>query len=120
MVAGFDMTQWEFYFFLALLLAGNGACVVIQQLGFQKGQAVALVPLYTVLSLVLPVLAGVWLFYEWVGDMLAIIAINVIAIVGVSLGAAILSFFNARQETAKNELVSSPTGPNAVPPETPD
>ncbi len=44
MVAGINLGQWEFYVFLILLIIGNTASMVIQQLGFQKGQAVGLVP----------------------------------------------------------------------------
>ena len=43
MVAGINLVQWEFYVFLILLIIGNTASMVIQQLGFQKGQAVGLV-----------------------------------------------------------------------------
>jgi glucose uptake protein GlcU len=80
--------------------------MVIQQLGFQKGKAVSLVPLYTVLSLILPALAGVILFSEWASDAFFIIIINVIAMIGVSVGAALLSLFNAKQES--NRFTSSP------------
>ena len=105
MVAGINLGQWEFYVFLILLIIGNTASMVIQQLGFQKGQAVGLVPMYTVLSLILPALVGVWLFDEWLGNSSVIVSLNVIAMIAVSVGTVLLAFFNAKQESEKKQIL---------------
>jgi drug/metabolite transporter (DMT)-like permease len=102
MVQGFDMGQWEFYLFLILLIAGNAASMVIQQIGFQKGKAIVLTPIYTVASLIVPALVGVALFNEWSGDSSLYIYINVISMIAVTIGVGLVSFFNAKQE---NELL---------------
>ena len=61
--------------------------------------------MYTVLSLILPALVGVWLFDEWLGDSSVIVSLNVIAMIAVSVGTVLLAFFNAKQESEKKQIL---------------
>lgn len=93
------VTRVATYPLLALVIGGNMASMVMQQFGFQKGKAVVVAPVYTVATVVLPALAGVIVFGEWVrfgGDQ---VAVQAGAMVLVLAGTAVLSAFGASRSS---------------------
>lgn len=51
----------------AVMLAASALSTVVQQVGFQKGRAIILTPIFTVGCVLLPALAGILVFDEWRG-----------------------------------------------------
>ena len=91
-----NLARWPFWLFVAVTIGGNGASMVFQQLGFQKGRAIVLTPLFTVGTVVLPAVTGVVAFDEWARFGAGIVAAKVAAIVVLVAGVAVLSVASAR------------------------
>jgi glucose uptake protein GlcU len=69
--------------------------LIAQQVSFQKGKAILVNPVFTVASIVLPVITGVAVFDEWALKTGREIIFQVVAIAIIVSGALILS---SRQE----------------------
>jgi hypothetical protein len=96
-----NLGRWPFYLFVALMIGGNAASMVYQQLGFQKGKAIVLTPLFTVGTVVVPALTGVVVFDEWARFDAPIVLAKAAAIVVLLAGVTMLSYFSAAAEPAK-------------------
>jgi drug/metabolite transporter (DMT)-like permease len=106
MMAGFDLggatsfwwtlsqPMWWLFFFW--MLAGNTASLVIQNMGFQKGKSIVVTPLFTVMSVIFPIVAGIIVFDEWVGLSRDVVLLQTGAVAMVLVGVLVLSYFNAK------------------------
>lgn len=98
-----------FYLFLVLAGAGTFGSMVMQNMGFQKGRAVIVGPLFAVLSIVTPAMAGIVIFSEWGGLTPAQVQFQIIGGAIVCLGFLILSWQGAiREEAEKSSEMDSP------------
>lgn len=110
---GDNLGRWPVYVLLLLLLAGNAGAAVLQQVGFQKGKAMVLVPLYTVGTVVLPALTGVVLFDEWERLDASLVAVNVTALAVLLAGVGVLSCFGSAPAHAPGPEAEAPVTPRA-------
>jgi uncharacterized membrane protein len=94
-----NLATWQFYFFLILITGFNLGSMVFQQLGFQKGKAVILAPIFTVCTVVIPVFTGVVFFGDWLRFSFLIAAIRAGAIIMLLAGITVLSYFNSLNKT---------------------
>lgn len=92
-----------FWVMILLMLVGNVVSLVLLQVGFQKGKAVVVGPLFSVLGMILPVLAGVIIFGEWNAQTSLNIGLQVVGIIVIIVGIIILSFYSERKKSAENE-----------------
>jgi drug/metabolite transporter (DMT)-like permease len=93
----YNLTTWNFYVFLVLLLSCNVLGMTLQQYGFQKGKAIILVPVFTTLTILLPMLVGIVLFQEWQQYSPSEILLKLGAMFLLLFGVLMLSYFNTRQ-----------------------
>lgn len=89
---------------LALMLLGNGVSLVILQIGFQKGKAVIVGPLFNVLGMVLPVVSGVIIFHEWSAQNSFNIILQIIGLMIITAGIIILSFYGEKKKSLGEKL----------------
>ncbi|HMF30636.1 MAG TPA: DMT family transporter [Candidatus Lokiarchaeia archaeon] len=117
-VAGFTgqgvfyaLASWPWYIYILMLVFGNMGGTVIQQMGFQHGKAIIVVPLVTILSLFISVLGGLIVFLEWAGLDPVNVTWKIISLLLILIGTAILSFLRTGT-TAPQDLkrAEKPTG----------
>ena len=86
-----NLSRWPFWVFVAFMAVGNTGSMIFQQIGFQKGRAIVLAPIFAVCTVVLPALTGVVVFDEWAGLEPWVVWTKSLAIAGIVAGVAILS-----------------------------
>jgi NADH:ubiquinone oxidoreductase subunit 6 (subunit J) len=83
--------------------------MAIPQVGFQKGRAIIVTPLFAIMGLIIPVLGGAIIFNEWSGQKIGVFIVNVGALLAIVIGVAILSIYNVKEPRSikeeKEELV---------------
>jgi len=85
-----------FWFYLILVGAGNTISMIYQQIAYQKGKASLVAPLFTIVSLVFPVIAGIIIFGEWALVRPELVGFRAASIIIITLGATTLSYFNSK------------------------
>ncbi len=106
-----------FWFYLLMAAVGNTASMVYQQIAYQKGKASLVAPLYTIVSLVLPVIAGIIIFGEWSLVSPELAGLRVTSIILITVGAAALSYSNSKiMSTKRIETPKLETKPEKAPP----
>ena len=88
---------------ILLMLLGNVLSLILLQVGFQKGKAVIVGPLFAVLGMILPVFAGVIIFGEWGEQDLLNIAVQIIGLIVIIIGITILSFYSEKKKQKSPE-----------------
>ncbi|HMF30399.1 MAG TPA: DMT family transporter [Candidatus Lokiarchaeia archaeon] len=99
---GSAMGSGLFWLFLFLVLAGNMISMVYQQIAYQKGQANLILPLYTIVSTVVPVLSGIIMFQDWGLVNPGVAGLRAACIVVITVGAAALAYFNSKYAQMRN------------------
>lgn len=112
-MAGLDLhaltTRGPFLLLVAaLVISANSSSMVLQQVGFQKGKALVLAPVFAVCNVLLPAVCGVVLFHEWRGLDAGEMGWKVGALVGVLAGAALLALGDAEVHGPGLEPVAEP------------
>ncbi|GAB4310371.1 MAG: hypothetical protein Kow0069_10470 [Promethearchaeota archaeon] len=107
-----SLAAFVFWAFLFLAGAGNFGSMILQNLGFQKGRAVVVGPVFSVMTIVLPTLAGVLVFNEWALLPLVNCVIQIAGIGVVSVGILVLSWFGASKE--EKDVLSAENDANKV------
>ncbi|MBK5113111.1 MAG: hypothetical protein KGD59_08110 [Candidatus Heimdallarchaeota archaeon] len=97
------LKQWEWWIYFALLLGFNIASTVFLQLGYQKSKAVIVSPLFSMASLVTPVIGGLIIFSEWASNSIGTIIAKSIALVLITIGILLLSFASAKESEKSEE-----------------
>ncbi|HUX99869.1 MAG TPA: DMT family transporter [Candidatus Deferrimicrobium sp.] len=82
---------------LIIMLAGNVVSLVFLNIGFQKGKAVIVGPIFSVLGMILPVFSGIIILAEWQAQTPLSIALQIIGLVIIALGIIILSFYREKK-----------------------
>lgn len=114
---GIALATLVFWFFLFMAAAGNTVSMVYQQIAYQKGKASLVAPLFTIVSLVVPVIAGIIMFGEWERVTPAFAGLRIISIILITMGAAALSYFNSKTGQQKRpEPPKLVTNPEKTPP----
>jgi drug/metabolite transporter (DMT)-like permease len=86
---------------LAFMLAGNVISLVLLQVGFQKGKAIIVGPLFNVLGMIIPVFSGIIILGEWQGiDPLKLI-FQIVGIIIIMVGIVVLSFYGEKKKQAE-------------------
>jgi hypothetical protein len=93
-----SMAWW--IFFIGLIVA-NGASLVEQQMGFQKGKGVILISIFNVVTVMVPSLSGVIMFNEWSGIDPSMLTLKLISYGILSVGIVLLSVFTQKAGSAK-------------------
>jgi drug/metabolite transporter (DMT)-like permease len=101
------MKQWEWWIYFALLLGFNIASTVFLQLGYQKSKAVIVSPLFSMASIVIPVIGGLVIFSEWQSDSIGTIIAKTIALVLITIGILLLSYASAKESEKTEKLEKS-------------
>ncbi len=98
--------HWEWWLYLVLLVAFNVISTVLPQIGFQKGKAIIVSPLFSVSALLTAVVGGAIIFSEWSLLGTGFIIGRVIALIVTIIGVIILSIAalqESKKETNENE-----------------
>jgi drug/metabolite transporter (DMT)-like permease len=95
-----SVKYWEWWLLLTLLCLFNGLATIYLQVAYQRGRAVIVAPIFSVLAMVVPVLAGVIIFNDWLvfvttGSLWRIV-LKILAMAIIIAGAVILSIHSAR------------------------
>ncbi len=91
-----DITWW---LMLLIMIAGNLFSLVFLQIGFQKGKAVIVAPIYSVLGMILPVLSGIIILGEWNTQPLVNIILQIVGLIVITVGIIILSFYGEKKKS---------------------
>ena len=92
----FALSSFAWWLFFIGLLVGNGASLVEQQLGFQKGKGVVLISIFNVITVMIPSLSGVIMFGEWANVSTSSITLKLISYGILSVGIVLLSIFTQK------------------------
>jgi len=96
------LKQWVWWIYFALLILFNIASTIFLQLGYQKSKAVIVSPLFSMASLITPIIGGLIIFSEWSSYSVGIIIAKSVALVLITIGILLLSIASTR-ETKKLE-----------------
>lgn len=91
--------------FLVFILAGNGGSMVMQQIGFQKGKAIVLTPIFIVGTIILPMITGILLFNEFATYTSIIITVKIMATIVTLIGVGLLSYCNELTKIKEGILI---------------
>ncbi len=106
-----------FWFYLIMAGAGNTVSMVYQQIAYQKGKASLVAPLFTIVTLVIPVIAGIIMFEEWGLVSPELAGLRISSIILITVGAAALSYSNSKILSSKRtEPPKLETKPEKAPP----
>ncbi|MHA1737220.1 MAG: DMT family transporter [Candidatus Heimdallarchaeota archaeon] len=94
-----SVVLWVWWFYLGLLLVYNIISTIFPQVGFQKGKAIVVTPLFAIAALLTPIIGGIIIFSEWDGLNPGILAAKIIAIVLVLIGVILLSLHSSRSKS---------------------
>jgi uncharacterized membrane protein len=108
--------NFAFWFYLIGAGAGNLVSMVYQQIAYQKGKASLVAPLFTIVSLVVPVIAGIVMFGEWSLVSQDLAGLRIASIIVITAGAALLSGFNKKNSQNPSKTPKSETMPENAPP----
>lgn len=87
-------------------IVSNTTSMILQQFGYQKGKAVIVAPLFSVMGVIYPVFGGIVIFSEWGELDTSLIALKIVAIMIILIGVAILSFYSTKYEV-EEELIDA-------------
>ena len=83
---------------LLIVLFANLASTILNQVGFQKGKAIQVVPLYSVIGIVLPILFGIFILNEWEGQLIPNMILQIFGIIIIIIGIVILSYYSEKKK----------------------
>ena len=98
--------RWEWWMYLLLLIIFNIISTVLPQIGFQKGKAIRVTPLFSIMALISPVIGGVIIFAEWSNLSIGFLIGKIIALIVITIGVIIISITSVQQKSTdepKNE-----------------
>ncbi len=82
---------------------GSGVSMMLLQMGFQKGRAVLVAPIYSIIAMLYPTISGIIILGEWAGQLFLNILIQSTGIIIIVLGIIILSFYNELKKVKSEE-----------------
>jgi len=95
--------HWEWWLYLVLLLVFNVVSTILPQIGFQKGKAIIVSPLFSVSALLTAVVGGVIVYSEWSSLGIGFIIGKIIALIVTISGIIILSITSIQQSKKEAE-----------------
>ncbi|NHJ32522.1 MAG: hypothetical protein FK732_06650 [Asgard group archaeon] len=94
-------THWGWWVIFVLMILLNLTATIYLQVAYQRGKAVIVAPIFSVLAMIVPVFGGILIFDEWsyyfTENKFGLMAGKIIALIIVSVGAILLSLYSARQ-----------------------
>jgi uncharacterized membrane protein len=97
-----SLSAWQWWIYLFLMCCGYFVAFTSQQIALQKGKALVVSPTIDIMNLFMQVMAGIFVFNEWLiiwGSLLTWQkTLKVGSIIMIILGVAILSFFVKKDE----------------------
>lgn len=105
-----SLSAWQWWIYLILMCCGYFVAFTSQQIALQKGKALVVSPTIDIMNLFMQVMAGIFVFNEWlhIWEYELVTwqkALKVISIIMIIAGVAILSFFSK-----KDELITEDAG----------
>lgn len=94
-----SIASWEWWIFLLILIIFNIVSMILPLVGFQRGKAIIVTPIFAILGLITPVLGGIIIFSEWSTIGTGFIIAKAIALAVIIVGVTILSYFSVKQPT---------------------
>ncbi|HUU78379.1 MAG TPA: DMT family transporter [candidate division Zixibacteria bacterium] len=92
--------RWEWWFFMILLIIFNSVATLYLQVAYQRGRAVIVAPIFAVLAMITPVIAGIIVFDDWsiyiIENTIWKMIGKIFALLTIATGAIILSVHSAR------------------------
>ena len=101
-----SVIRWEWWIFLLILAAFNAISMVLPLVGFQRGKAIIVTPIFAILGLITPVIGGIIIFSEWSALSAGYIIAKICALVILVVGVTILSYYSVKQPTLLEEKSS--------------
>lgn len=98
-----SVIRWEWWIFLLILAAFNAISMVLPLVGFQRGKAIIVTPIFAILGLITPVIGGIIIFSEWSALSAGYIIAKICALVILVVGVTILSYYSVKQPTLQEE-----------------
>jgi drug/metabolite transporter (DMT)-like permease len=90
---------WEWWLIMGLMILLNGTATVYLQVAYQRGKAVIVAPIFSVLAMITPVLGGIIIFDEWstyfIDQLYWLLFGKLSALILILIGATILSISSA-------------------------
>jgi len=102
-----SIVLWEWWLYLGLLLTYNLISTIFPQIGFQKGKAVVVTPLFAIAALLTPIFGGIIIFSEWDGIAQGILAAKIIALILILVGVILLSLYSTRSKSGEDTTEKS-------------
>jgi len=93
---------WSWWVLMFTMIIVNFVATIYLQVAYQRGKAVIVAPIFTVLAMIVPVFGGILIFEEWnfyfIENKLGLMAGKIVALVIISIGAITLSMYSAKKE----------------------
>lgn len=102
-----SVVLWQWWLYLGLLLTYNIISTIFPQIGFQKGKAVVVTPLFAIAALVTPIFGGIIIFSEWSNIPPGILIAKIIALVLILVGVSLLSLYSTRSKSGADQVEKS-------------
>ena len=94
-----SVVLWIWWFYLGLLLVYNILSTIFPQVGFQKGKAVVVTPLFAIAALLTPIFGGIIIFSEWTGIAPGILVAKIVALLLILVGVILLSLYSTKSKS---------------------
>ena len=100
-----NVGRWEWWFILITMIIFNTVATIYLQVAYQRGKAVIVAPVFSVLAMIMPVFAGIIIFNDWAifidQNLIGKLVGKLIALLVIIIGAIILSIYSARIENKR-------------------
>ena len=96
---------WVWWFYLGLLLVYNILSTIFPPVGFQKGKAIVVTPLFSIAALLTPTFGGIIIFSEWnylvAQQLWGILVAKIIALILILVGVILLSLHSSKSKVGE-------------------
>ncbi len=102
-----SIVLWEWWLYMGLLITYNTISTVFPQIGYQKGKAIVVAPLFAIAAILTPIIGGIIIFSEWADIDPGILAAKIIGLVLILVGVILLSLYSARSKSGEETTEKS-------------
>ncbi|MCF2143671.1 MAG: EamA family transporter [Candidatus Heimdallarchaeota archaeon] len=102
------LKQWVWWVYVLLMAFYNICAGILPQIAFQKGKAVIVAPIFSIMTLTIPVFGGMIIFSEWANLATWVLAVKSLSLLLLVIGVVLLSYSSVRppeQEQDKDKEI---------------
>jgi len=90
------LKEWVWWVYVLLMAFYNICAGILPQIAFQKGKAVIVAPVFSIMTLTIPVFGGMIIFSEWSNLATWVLAVKSLSLLLLVIGVVLLSYSSVR------------------------